>query len=67
MSGTMAFTLGGIVGVIGLCGLIGAGEAETGSLYYAGLLVFLGAVVYDLSLIKRHFDRAERAGAGPGH
>jgi len=56
----MAFILGGIVGVIGLCGLIGAGEAEAGSLYYAGLLVFVAALAYDFRLIKLHFDRAER-------
>ena len=63
MSGTTRFILGGIVGVIGILGLVGAADAEEGTLYYAGLLVFAAAVVYDLGLVKSWFDQRERTGA----
>jgi FtsH-binding integral membrane protein len=60
VSGTGRFILGGIVGVIGILGLIGAAEAETGSLHYAGLLVFVAAIAYDFNLIRRACDEYER-------
>jgi hypothetical protein len=60
VSGTARFILGGIVGVLGLLGLVGAADAESGSLYYAGLGVFVAALAYDAFLIKQACDEYER-------
>ena len=60
MSGTGRFILGGIVGVVGILGLMGAADAEAGSMYYAGLGVFVAAIIYDANLIKRACDEYER-------
>ena len=60
MSGTGRFILGGIVAILGLLGLIGAADAETGPLYYAGLGVFIAALAYDFHLIKAACDEYER-------
>ena len=60
MGGTGRFILGGIVGVLGLLGLAGAAAAGDGPMYYAGLVVFVAAIVYDANLIKRACDEYER-------
>ena len=64
MSGTGRFILGGIVGVIGILGLLGASDAESGPMYYAGLAVFVVAIIYDANLIKRACDEYERKHGG---
>lgn len=61
MSGTVRFILGGIVAALGLWALVGAAEAESGPLYYAGLAVFVGAVAYDFNLIRQTYDEYERS------
>lgn len=65
MSGTARFILGGIVAALGLWGLMGAAEAESGPLYYAGLAVFVGAVAYDFNLIRQACDEYERSRRDP--
>ena len=60
MSGTGRFILGGIVGIVGILGLIGAAEAEGGSMYVAGLVVFVAAIAYDFNLIRVACDEYDR-------
>jgi hypothetical protein len=45
-------------------GLLGASDAESGPMYYAGLAVFVAAILYDANLIKRACDEYERNHGG---
>lgn len=50
------------VGVLGLIALYFAAHARDDGVYYAGLLIFVLAVVFVFYQLKRALDEAERGG-----
>lgn len=50
--------------VIALAGLLMAATATDRAFYAAGLIMFLGFVLFLFTLIKRHFDAADAARNG---
>lgn len=67
MNGTVSDLLVGLlVAVLGLVGLFLAAGALDDEIFIFGLGLAAFAVLFDLGLIKAHFDRRERAkGAAP--
>ncbi len=65
--------VGLLVLVLGLVGLVLASGALDDGMYVFGLSLAGFAVVFDLGIVKRHFDRAEAlsqsasSGQGGGH
>ena len=57
MQGTGIWVLGGIIAILGIVGLLFASHAEEGPIYTIGLMVFAGAILADLWLVKQSFDR----------
>jgi hypothetical protein len=53
------FIVGLLMTVFGIIGLILASGAMDNEMYVFGLGLFAFAVVFDLGLIRRHFDRQE--------
>lgn len=53
-----AFVIGSLLSILGLFGLILAGNAIDTGMYHFGLALFGFAFLFDLWLIKRHFDAA---------
>jgi hypothetical protein len=53
------FIVGLLMTVFGIIGLILASGAMDNEMYVFGLALFAFAVVFDLGLIRRHFDRQE--------
>jgi hypothetical protein len=60
MEGTGNWILGGFVAILGLVGLSFAAHAVDGAIYYAGLMVFVFAVLFIMAQLKYHFDQAEK-------
>lgn len=54
----------GVMGLLGLIGLFVAAGAQSGPVYYAGLLLFLAAIIYIAYQIKRSYDLQEREAGG---
>lgn len=48
--------------VIALAGLLMASAAKDDAFYIAGLIMFVGFVLFLFTLVKRHFDAADSAG-----
>ncbi len=66
------FVVGLLVFVLGLVGLVMASGALDDGMYVFGLSLAGFAVVFDLGIVKRHFDRIDAARAtaeisGGGH
>jgi len=59
--------VGLLVLVLGLIGLLLASGALDDGMFVFGLSLAGFAVVFDIGLIKRHFDRADAMRAGGGH
>ncbi len=53
------FIVGLLMTAFGIIGLILASGAMDNEMYVFGLALFAFAVVFDLGLIRRHFDRQE--------
>jgi hypothetical protein len=51
--------VGSMMTAFGIIGLILASGAMDNEMYVFGLALFAFAVVFDLGLIRRHFDRQE--------
>lgn len=64
---TSDLVVGLLVLVLGLAGLVMASGALDDAMYVFGLSLAGFAVVFDLGLVKRHFDRTEAVRAGGGH
>ncbi|WP_291298815.1 hypothetical protein [Elioraea sp.] len=50
--------------VIALAGLLMAASATDPAFYVAGLIMFVGFVLFLFTLLKRHFDAADAARTG---
>ncbi len=59
--------VGLLVGILGLIGLILASGALDEEMYIFGLSLAGFAVVFDIGLVKRHYDRIDAARAGGEH
>ena len=59
--------VGLLVGILGLVGLILASGALDEEMYIFGLSLAGFAVVFDIGLVKRHYDRIDAARAGGEH
>ncbi len=59
MEGTGKWIAGGLIGLIGVLGLFVSAHAHSGAFYYAGLAVFISAVLILFAMLKRHFDMVE--------
>jgi hypothetical protein len=59
--------VGLLVGILGLIGLFLASGALDDGIYVFGLSLAAFAVVFDIGLVKRHFDRQDAARAEGGH
>ncbi len=55
-----AVVIGSLLSILGLFGLVLAGGAIDAGMYQFGLALFGFAFLFDLWLIKSHFDAAER-------
>jgi hypothetical protein len=55
-----AVIIGSLLSILGLFGLVLAGGAIDDGMYQFGLALFGFAFLFDLWLIKAHFDRLER-------
>jgi hypothetical protein len=55
-----AIVIGTLLSVLGLVGLVLAGGAIDPGMYQFGLALFAFAFLFDLWLIKTHFDALER-------
>lgn len=62
MDNTAKWIIGGCVGVLSIIVLYVASRGHESVLYYGGLAVFVACVLFDMYLIKRSFDQAERRG-----
>lgn len=67
----MKWLIGALVMFLGLVGLYFSANAKDGSLYFAGLAIFITCLLYVLLQIKLAYDdpaagekRADEAGAG---
>lgn len=56
MEGTGKWIAGGAIGLVGVLALFVSAHAHGGGLYYAGIAVFILAVVIIFAMLKRHFD-----------
>ena len=63
---TSGLVVGVLVLILGLAGLVMASGALDDEMYVFGLSLAGFAVVFDIGLVKRHFDRADAARGG-GH
>ena len=54
-----AVVVGSLLSLLGLFGLVLAGGAVDAGMYHFGLALFAFAFLFDLWLIKMHFDRLE--------
>jgi hypothetical protein len=54
-----AIVIGALLSVLGLFGLVLAGGAIDTGMYHFGLALFAFAFLFDMWLIKTHFDRLE--------
>ena len=61
MEGTGKWIAGGLIGLVGVLGLFVSAHAHAGAFYYAGLAVFILAVLIVFAMLKRHFDMTEGA------
>lgn len=59
--------VGLLVLILGMIGLVLASGALDDEMYVFGLSLAGFAVVFDLGLVKRHFDRIDAARQGGGH
>jgi hypothetical protein len=61
------YVVGTLVLVLGLVGLVLASGALDGEMYLFGLSLAGFALVFEIRLIKRHFDRIDAARHAGGH
>jgi hypothetical protein len=61
---TSDLVVGLLVLILGLVGLVMASGALDDAMYVFGLSLMGFAVVFDLGLVKRHFDRIDAAKGG---
>ncbi len=61
MEGMGKWIAGAVIGLIGVLGLFLAAHAHDDALYYAGLAVFVLAVLIIGAMVKRNFDMQEGA------
>ena len=47
--------------VLGIVGLLLASSQGEGAIYGIGLVIFVAAIIYVFSFLKRHFDRIDQA------
>jgi len=64
---TSDLVVGLLVLILGLVGLVMASGALDDAMYVFGLSLAGFAVVFDIGLVKRHFDRQDAARQGDGH
>ena len=64
---TSALVVGLLVFVLGLVGLVMASGALDDAMYVFGVSLAAFAVVFDIGLVRRHFDRLDAARQGGGH
>lgn len=64
---TSGLVVGLLVLILGLVGLAMASGALDDAIFVFGLSLWGFAVVFDIGLVKRHYDRAEAARQGGGH
>lgn len=64
---TSDLVVGLLVLVLGLIGLVMASGALDDAMYVFGLSLAGFAVVFEIGLVKRHFDRLDAARHGGGH
>jgi hypothetical protein len=65
MASSGKFIYGALLGVIGLLGLFMAAGAKEGHFYMAGLFIAGFSLIMIFWLIKRAWDRYDRALSGP--
>ncbi len=64
---TSDLVVGLLVLILGLVGLVMASGALDDAMYVFGLSLAGFAVVFDIGLVKRHFDRQDALRQGGGH
>jgi len=64
---TSDLVVGLLVFVLGLVGLVMASGALDDAMYVFGVSLAAFAVVFDIGLVRRHFDRLDAARQGGGH
>lgn len=61
MEGSGKWIAGGLIGLVGIMGLFVSAHAHAGAMYYAGLAVFVLAVLILFAMLKRHYDMLQGA------